>query len=206
MNQTLFGVLIFASQFLVALTLLFVAGSLIRGDLKWARAAGRRFAKRPSQLVRDPRSLEEAFVEFFARSKESSHILGALIAHRQPLWVGTIVQEFRLEQKRLREDYFLPASMAWAALCIMHVAGLVRMSRHGFLITEVGREIRRRIEDDSETSVEDYATPRGTRTGMATIAALTEGHQPATSWLSRRTGNLNPGIRVRHIAATAPNP
>ena len=69
MNQTLFGVLIFASQFLVALTLLFVAGSLIRIDLNWARTAGRRFAKRPLRLVRDPRSLEEALVEFFARSK-----------------------------------------------------------------------------------------------------------------------------------------
>jgi hypothetical protein len=88
MNQTLFGVLIFASQFLVALTLLFVAGSLIRIDLNWARAAGRRFAKRPSQLVRDPHSLEEALVEFFARSKEFSHILSVLIAHRKPLRGG----------------------------------------------------------------------------------------------------------------------
>jgi hypothetical protein len=205
MNQTLFGVLIFASQFLVALTLLFAAGSLIRIDLNWARAAGRRFAKRPSRLLRDPRSLEEALVEFFARSKEFSHILSVLIAHRKPLRVGTIVQEVRLEQDRLREDNVLPVSIAGAALCIMQVAGLVRMSRHGFLITEVGREIHRRIEDDSAISAEDYGTPRGARTGMAS-AALTEGHQPAISPLSRRTGNLNPGIRVRHIAATAPNP
>jgi hypothetical protein len=41
----------------------------------------------------------------------------------------------------------------------MQVAGLVRMSRHGFLITEVGREIHRRIEDDSAISADDYATP-----------------------------------------------
>jgi hypothetical protein len=204
MNQTLFGVLIFASQFLVALTLLFVAGSLIRIDLNWVRAAGRRFAKRPSQLVRDPRSLEEALVEFFAHSKEFSHILSVLIAHRKPLRVGAIVHEVRLEQHRLREDYVPPMSIAWAALCIMQVAGLVRISRHGFLITEVGREIHRRIEEDSAISAEDYGTPRDARTGMASVA-MTEGHQPATSPLSRKTGNLNPGIRVRHIGATAPN-
>jgi hypothetical protein len=205
MNPTLFGVLIFVSQFLVALTLLFVAGSLIRIDLNWARAGGRRFAKGPSQLVRDPRSLEEGLVEFFARSKEFSHILSVLIAHRKPLRVGAIVHEVRLEQDRLSEDYVLPVSIAWVALCIMQVAGLVRISRHGFLITEVGREIHRRIEEDSAISAEDYATPRGARTCMAS-AALTEGHQPATSPLSGTTGNLNPGIRVRHIAAAAPNP
>ena len=205
MNQTLFGVLIFASQFLVALTLLFVAGSLIRIDLNWARAAGRRFAKGPSQLVRDPRSLEEGVVEFFARSKEFSHILSVLIAHRKPLRVGAIVHEVRLEQDRLRQDYVLPVSIAWAALCILQVARLVRISRHGFVITEVGREVHRRIEEDSAISAEDYGTSRGARTGMAS-AALTEGHQPATTPLSRKTENLNPGIRVRHIAAAAPNP
>jgi hypothetical protein len=204
MNQILFGILIIASQFLVVLTLLFVAGWLFRIDL-WSDATDRRFGKRPSQLVRDPRSLEEALVEFFARSNESSRILSALNAHRKPLRVGTIAQEVRLEQERRREDYVLPASIAWSVLCVMQVAGLVRMSRHGFLITEVGREIHRRIESDSAISAEDYGTPRGARTGMAS-AALTEGHQPATSLLSRTTGNLNPGIRGRHIAAIAPNP
>jgi hypothetical protein len=204
MNQTLFGLLIFTSQFLVALTLLFVAGSLIRIHLNWARSAGRRFAKRPSQLVRDPRSLEEALVEFFHRSNEFAHILSVLSAHCKPLRLGTIVHEVRLEQDRLREDYVLPASIAWAALCILQVAGLVRMNRQGFVITEVGREIHRRIGDDCANSAEDYATLRGARSGMAS-AALTEGHQPAISPLSRRTENLNPGIRVRDMVVAAPN-
>jgi hypothetical protein len=137
MNPALFGVVIIAAQFLLALALLFVAGLLIRIDLNRAEAADSRFVKRPPRLIRDLRGLQDALVEFFARSTESCLILSVLVAHRKPLRLATIAQE--------------------AVLCILQVSGFVRMSRHGFLVTQVGREVHRRIEGNSAISDEGEA-------------------------------------------------
>jgi hypothetical protein len=205
MNPALFGVVIIAAQFLVALALLFVAGSLIRIDLNRAEAGDSHFVKRPSRFIQDLRGLEDlvllfvagspirtdlnraeagdshfvkrpswfiqdlrglgdALVEFFARSTESCLILSVLVAHRKPLRLATIAQEVQLETDRRREPDVLPMSIAWGVLPILQVSGLVRMSRHGFLATEVGREVHRRIEGNSAISAEDYATYHSTRT------------------------------------------
>jgi len=143
MNPALFTILIIASPFLLALALFFVAGRLIRIDLNRAGAADSRFAKRPWQFIRDLRALEDALVEFFARSNESCHILSVLVTHRKPLRFAAIAQEVQLEKDRRCNAYVLPMSIAWLVLCILQVSGLVRMSRHGFLLTEVGREVHR---------------------------------------------------------------
>ena len=103
MNPALFGLAIIASQFLLALALLFVAGSLIRIDLNRAEAADSRFAKIPSRFVRYLRALKDALVEFFARSNESCRILSVLVAQRKPLRLSAIVQEIQLETDRSRE-------------------------------------------------------------------------------------------------------
>ena len=134
MNPALFGVVIIAAQFLVALAPLFVAASLIRIDLNRAEAADSRFVKRPPRLIRDLRGLQDALVEFFARSTESCRVLSVLLAHRKPLRLATIAQA--------------------AVLCILQVSGFVRMSRRGFLVTQVGREVHRRIEGNSAFSDE----------------------------------------------------
>jgi hypothetical protein len=154
MNPVLFGLVIIASQFLLALALLFTAGSLIRIDLNQAEAADSRLAKIPSRFIRDLRALKDALVEFFARSNESRRILSVLLARRKPLRLSAIAQEVQLETDRRREPYVLPMSIAWAILWILQVSGLVRMSLHGFLITEVGREVYRRIEGSSTISAE----------------------------------------------------
>src|SRR5258708_3443135 len=133
MNPALFGVVIIAAQFLVALALLFVAGSLIRIDRNRAEAADSRFVKRSSRFIRDLRRLQDALVEFFARSTESCRVLSVLLAHRKPLRLTTIAQE--------------------AVLCILQVSVCVRISRHSFLVTQVGREVHRRIEGNSAVSV-----------------------------------------------------
>src|SRR4029077_14658182 len=85
MNPVLFGLAIIASQFVVALALLFIAGSLIRIDLNRSEPADSRFAKIPSRFIRDLRALKDALVEFFAGSNESCRILSVLVAHRRPL-------------------------------------------------------------------------------------------------------------------------
>ena len=149
MNPALFGLAIIASQFLLTLALLFVAGSLIRIDLNRSEAADSRFAKIPSRFVRDLRALKDALVEFFASSNESCRILSVLVAQRKPLRLSAIFQEIQLETDRTRETYALPMSIAWAILWILQVSGLVRMSLHGFVVTNVGREVYRRIEANS---------------------------------------------------------
>jgi hypothetical protein len=136
MNPVLFGLVIIASQFLLALALLFTAGSLIRIDLNQSEAADSRLAKIPSRFIRDLRALKDALVEFFARSNESRRILSVLVAHRKPLRLSAIAQEVQLETDRRREPYVLPMSIAWAILWILQVSGLVRMSLHGFLICQ----------------------------------------------------------------------
>jgi hypothetical protein len=158
MNPALFGLVIIASQFLVALALLFVAGSLIRIDLNRAEAADSRFAKIPSRFIRDLRALKDALVEFFARSNESCRILSVLVAHRKPLRLSAIAREVQRETDWRREPYVLPMSIAWAVLWILQVSGLVRMSLHGFVLTEVGREVYRRIEANSAITATDHAT------------------------------------------------
>ena len=182
MNPALFTIVIIASPFLLALALFFVAGRLIRIDLNRAGAADSSFAKRPWRFIRDLRALEDALVEFFARSNESRRILSVLVAHRKPLRFAAIAQEVRLEKDRRCKAYVLPMSIAWPVLCILQVSGLVHMSRHGFLLTEVGREVHRRIEDRSAVGDEDQSTydrgrtvndpcdpDRGSSTGHVTV-------------------------------------
>ena len=205
MNPVLFGLVIIASQFLLALALLFIAGLLIRIDLNRAEAADSRLAKIPSRFIRDLRALKVALVEFFARSNESRHILTVLVAHRKPLRLSAIAQEVQLETDQSREPYVLSMSIAWAILWILQVSGLVRMSLHGFLITEVGREVCRRIEGNSTISAEGQATYRRARTVTDQCApdrGLSIGHARVVPQ------NLNfrsSGPRKRCIAAAAPN-
>jgi hypothetical protein len=106
MNPALFGLVIIASQFLLALALLFIAGLLIRIDLNRAEAADSRLAKIPSRFIRDLRALKDAIVEFFARSNESRHILTVLVAHRKPLRLSAIAQEVQLETTRAANPTF----------------------------------------------------------------------------------------------------
>jgi hypothetical protein len=182
MNPALFTIVIVASPFLFALALFFVAGRLIRIDLNRAGSADSTFAKRPLRFIRDLRALEDALVEFFARSNESRRILSVLVAHRKPLRFAAIAQEVRLEKDRRCKAYVLPMSIAWPVFCILQVSGLVHMSRHGFLLTEVGREVHRRIEDRSAVGDEDQSTydrgrivsdpcdpDRGSSTGHVTV-------------------------------------
>ena len=192
MNPALLGLAIIASQFLLALVLLFVVGSLIRIDLNRAQAADSRFAKIPSRFVRDLRALEDALVEFFARSNETCRILSVLVAQRKPLRLSAIVKEIQFETDRSREPYALPISIAWAILWILQVSGLVRMSLHGFVITDVGREVYRRIEANS---LKTKLLTMG-RELSETSAPLTEDYQSAMPGLFRRTHNFDPVVRA----------
>ena len=66
------------------------------------------------------------------------------------------MDEIRFDEKWPRSTD-LPASAIRAVLCITQAAGLVRLTRHGFSITEVGREVHRRIEPETRTRMPQFA-------------------------------------------------
>ena len=93
-------------------------------------------------------ALKNALVEFFTHSKASSRILRLLSTKRKPVGFNALRDEIHFSERWRPNLYDLPASAIHAALCITQAAGLVRLTRRGFSITEVGREVQRRIEPE----------------------------------------------------------
>lgn len=144
MDTTFLIIAIIASFVLVPLALLFIGGQLIRSSMDPA-ATGLGASKAPSRFTRDLQGLEDALVEFFASSKASSGILTVLAAHGNPVGFNAVVEEIRTEQARRRDGEYLPMSAMRAVLTILQVVRLVRMNRDGFSITDLGREVYRRM-------------------------------------------------------------
>ncbi|MEO8350748.1 MAG: hypothetical protein ABI680_03400 [Chthoniobacteraceae bacterium] len=142
MNTTLLLISIVGSVVLVVLTLLFVAGFLLRCDMARLSEAG--FSA--PQFTRDPLDLKDLLVQFFARSKGSSRIIPLLAARHKPVGYQALIDDFRFDEKWRRDSDEMPANAIPAVLGIMRVAGLVRITRRGLSLTEVGREVHRRIE------------------------------------------------------------
>jgi hypothetical protein len=145
MDITPLIIVIIASFVLVPLVLLFIGGQLIRDNMDQGAATGPGAPKMPSRFTRDLQGLEDALVEFFASSKASSGILAVLAAHRKPVTFNVLVDELRTEQERRHGGEYLPMSAMRAVLGILQVARLVRMKRDGFSITDLGREVYRRM-------------------------------------------------------------
>jgi hypothetical protein len=111
------------------------------------------------QLRRGQSALKDALVEFFSPSKGAARILRLLSTKRKSIGYKALMDEIRFDEKWNADRHDLPGSAIGAVLCITQAAGLVRLTRHGFSITEVGREVQRRIEP-------------GTRTRMPHIRAI----------------------------------
>ncbi|MEP6673098.1 MAG: hypothetical protein ABJF10_28310 [Chthoniobacter sp.] len=141
MNTALLLISIIGSIVLVVLALLFSAGFLFRCDLARIRAAG--FST--PQPTRDPLTLKDLLVGFFGYSKGASRIIRLLAARHKPVGYRALVDDFRFDEQWRRDSDELPASAMLAVLGLMQVAGVVRITRHGMAITEVGREVHRRI-------------------------------------------------------------
>jgi hypothetical protein len=144
MDITFLIIVIIASFVLVPLVLLFIGDQLVRSNMDRAAATGFR-APKPSRFTRDQHGLEDALVEFFASSKASSGILTVLVAHGKPVAFKVLVEEIRTEQELRRDGEDLPTSALRAVLRILQVVRLVRMNRDGFSITDLGREVYRRM-------------------------------------------------------------
>jgi hypothetical protein len=119
---------------------LFLAGELIRRRMHAVDAP-------PHRLLGDLRGLEDALVDFFASSKVSSGILSVLAAHRKPIGFKALAEEARAGVSR-RYDDEMPLTAIRAVLSILQFARLVRMRAGEFAITELGREVHRRMRPE----------------------------------------------------------
>ncbi len=137
MNTALLLISIIGSIVLVGLALLFSAGFLFRCDLARIRAAG--FST--PHPTRDPLTLKDLMVGFFAHSKGASRITRLLAARHKPVAYRLLVDDLRFDEQWRRDSDELPANAIPAVLGIMQVAGIVRITRHGLAITNVGREV-----------------------------------------------------------------
>lgn len=159
---------------LIPAVLLFAAG-LIRRRMHATGAPAHR-------LLDDLRGLENALVDFFASSKVSSGILSVLAAHRKPIGFKALAEEARAGASR-RYDDEMPLTAIRAVLSILQFARLVRMRASGFAITELGREVHRRMRPEPLPTSAPSVQSTAPRTNGSTSH---RGMRPVLSSDSRR--------------------
>jgi hypothetical protein len=142
MDTTLLTIILIASLVLASLVLLVISGQLIRSRMHLPATTG--LGKRELQ------GLEDALVEFFARSKASSCVLAVLAARGKPIGFNALVEDIRAEQERRGEERDLPRSALRTVMTIVQVVGLIHMNRDGFFLTELGKEVYRRMTSQLE--------------------------------------------------------
>lgn len=117
---------------LAGVAVLFLGGRLIRYDLARAYPKGRHLPGKPSRFVNDLRPFQNLVVKFFAHSEYFSRVLSILARHEKPLSMR-------------RSGSVSLTHIAWPAACIMAVTGLVRFRQRGLVLSDIGREVQRRI-------------------------------------------------------------
>ena len=96
MTVHLIALIIIWFYLLAGVAMLFLGGQLVRHDLNRAAAKPRKAGWPPSRIIEDLRLLQDLVVEFFARSEQSSRLLGVLDQHKRPLSLNTILAEVQL--------------------------------------------------------------------------------------------------------------
>ena len=98
----------------------------------------------PSRILRDLEPIEDVVVDFVGHSADLARVLAVLMATNQPKSLARIVHEIRIGCARPIEIRIAANSVA-TALSILFAAGLIRLTRNGFVATEGGCEVHRRI-------------------------------------------------------------
>lgn len=167
---------------LIAAVLLF-AGKLIRRRMRATSAP-------PHRLLDDLRGLEDALVDFFASSKISSSILGVLAVRRNPIGFKALAEKAQASVSRRHHDE-MPLTAIRAVLSILQFARLVRMRASGFSITELGREVHRRMRLGTLPAAEPPAP------GAAPRALRSSGRRGAHPVLSSHSRRVLSAVRER---------
>ena len=98
----------------------------------------------PSRILRDLEPIEDVVVDFVGHSPDLAGVLAVLTVTNQPKSFARIVHEIRIACARPIEIRVAANSVA-TALSILFAAGLIRLTRNGFVATDMGCEVRRRI-------------------------------------------------------------
>jgi hypothetical protein len=145
MNGALLGLTVVAAIGVVLWAVLFIGGRLIDTSLARRRAFALGGRHMPSRILRDLKPVEDVVVDFVRHSRDLADVLAVLTATTQPKSFGKIVDEIQIGHGR-RTEAAIAAYSAATALSILFVSGLTWLTRNGFVATEVGREVQRRIE------------------------------------------------------------
>ena len=98
----------------------------------------------PSRILRDLEPMEDVVVDFVGHTPDFAGVLAVLTATKEPKSFARIVHEIRIGRARPTEIRIAANSVA-TALSILFVCGLIRLTRSGFVATDVGCEVHRRI-------------------------------------------------------------
>jgi hypothetical protein len=151
-----------------------------RGFLNWTETEGS--SRPPSGFAQNLQPMEDRLVEYVAHSRELAMVLGVLAARNKPLSFATIVHELRTGRNQPVKNGSVPANLIGPALFILHGAGLVRLKRHGFVATKIGRRVQRRIE--AEPLLIEFARSAVTQLNVTKkpLPITTERSKPPMLW------------------------
>lgn len=133
MAPELLALTLVVTSIVAALALLSVGGWLIRND------RNHRANRLTARLIEDLRWVQDVVVEFFGRARPCTQLLSILARRQSPVLPKELMQKVGSDIQ--------PHIVEWAALGIMRLGGLVRFTRDGVLVTDVGHEVYQRMSN-----------------------------------------------------------
>ena len=91
-------------------------------------------------------SLEDAVIGLIRLLRGCPYTLRVLAAQDKPVSFNAVLQKVWQEQQSHNELGLVPASAIRAVLRLLQGSGFVRLDRHGFVVTDLGRELYERLE------------------------------------------------------------
>src|SRR4030095_9592183 len=145
MNPALLGLLVVVAIGLVLCAFLAIGGGLIHTSLKRRKAVALGGRNIPSRILDDLQPIGVWRVYFVRHSPDLAAVLSVVASGDNPRSFARIVHEIRIERVT-PTGISVAVHVVGAALGILFVAGLIRVARDGFMSTNAGLEVRRRLD------------------------------------------------------------
>ena len=145
MNPALLGLIVVVAIGLVLCAFLAIGGWLVHTSLKRRKAVALGGRNIPSRILGDLQPIEDLLVGFVRHSPELAVVLSVVACGDKPRSFARIVHEIRIARVAF-PDISIAVHLVGAALGILFVAGLIRVAREGFMATNAGREVKRRLD------------------------------------------------------------
>ena len=124
--------------------LLLVGAGLVHTSWKRRRAIELGGRSIPSRILTDLQPIEGLLLDFVRHSPHLRDVLATLATADKPRPFRRIVHEIRFARAS-PAPLNIATHLVGAALGILFVAGLIRFNREGFMATNAGREVERRL-------------------------------------------------------------